>query len=315
MARVELSLVIPAYDEEASIPHLYGELKDVLKKMGVPYEVIFVDDGSSDNTFEILKEIHSKVKNMKIIKLKRHFGQSGALQAGFDSAKGNYVVSMDSDLQNDPKDVRFLLKEIKRGGYDIVCGWRFKRQDPFLKKLFSKIANWLRRKLTGEEIHDAGCTMRIYKKNCLKDVEIYGELHRYISALLFWKGYKIGEVKVKHRKRKFGKTKYDWERIVKGFLDLLFILFWHKYSLRLSHIFGGLGLALGFTGLILSAYLCILKLLFGIGLLKSTIFLIAMLFVLTGLQLFAFAVLADIMIRTYYSKSERKRYSIEKILK
>jgi glycosyltransferase involved in cell wall biosynthesis len=220
---------------------------------------------------------------------------------------------MDADLQNDPLDIPAMLEKIEKDDFDVVCGWRYERNDSLSKKFFSRIANFFRNVLTNEVIHDSGCTLRVYKQECIKDLELYGELHRYIPAILLWKGYRIGEIRVNHRKRMHGKSKYSWKRLFKGFLDLLVITFWQKYSVRPMHIFGGSGLIMGFIGLFITLYLILEKLIWGTGLSDRPLFLIGILLIIIGVQFIAIGLLADIMLKVYYGQNQRKSYLIEKI--
>jgi len=312
--QVEISIIIPVYNEEGNLKELHAKLTDVIPTITENYEILFVDDGSTDNSFGILKELNKEDKKVKVIKFRRHFRQSAAISAGFDYSKSDVIISMDGDLQNDPRDIPKLLDELEKEDYDVVCGWRFDRADTMLKKLFSRIANRLRRRFTAEDIHDSGCTLRAYKRECIADLELYGEMHRYIPALLLWKGYKIGEVKVRHHERKYGKTKYSWRRIIKGFLDLIVIIFWQKYSARPIHVFGGLGLLLSVVGGIVSLYLVILRLFFGMGLSDRPLFIVAIFTVIVGVQFVVFGVLADIMLKVYYGMKERKNYLVEMVV-
>jgi glycosyltransferase involved in cell wall biosynthesis len=311
---VDLSIVIPVYNEEENIKELHMRLSNILPTITENYEILFVDDGSTDNSFAIIKEINREDKRVKGIKFRRNFGQSAAISAGFDYSKGNVIITMDSDLQNDPDDIPKLLETLEKGDYDVVCGWRFERADSKLKILCSKIANRLRRKFTAEDIHDSGCTLRAYKKECIADLELYGEMHRYIPALLLWKGYKIGEVKVRHHERRHGKTKYSWRRIIKGFLDLIVVTFWQKYSARPIHVFGGLGLVLGIVGFIVSVYLVIQRLFFGMSLADRPLFMVPIFMVIVGIQFVVTGVLADIMLKVYYGQKERKQYLVEVVV-
>jgi glycosyltransferase involved in cell wall biosynthesis len=311
---VEISIVIPVYNEEENIKELHTRLTNVIPAITENYEILFVDDGSTDNSFAILKEINKEDKKVKVIKFRRNFGQSAAISAGFDFSKGDVIITMDGDLQNDPWDIPKLLGELEEEDYDVVCGWRFDRADSKLKILFSRIANRLRRRFTAEDIHDSGCTLRAYKKECIADLELYGEMHRYIPALLLWKGYKIGEVKVRHRERKHGKTKYSWKRIVKGFLDLIVVTFWQRFSARPIHVFGGLGLALSVVGGVVSLYLVILRLFFGMGLADRPLFLVSIFMIIVGVQFVVTGVLADIMLKVYYGQKERKNYLVEVVV-
>ncbi len=307
-----ISVVVPFYNEEENIEPLYTGLNNTLKSLKREYSIIFVDDGSTDNTYKNMLNVHEKDDTVKIIKFRKNFGQSAALKAGFDNAEGNIVISMDGDLQNDPSDIPKLIEKIEKEDYDVVCGWRADRKDKFSKKITSKFANLLRKMTTGEKIHDSGCTFRAYRNGCVKGLDLYGEIHRYIPAMLLWKGYRIGEVKVKHHPRKYGITKYNWKRISKGFLDLIVITFWQKFSVRPIHMFGGLGLLLGLSGTLLGGYMGIERLFFGRSLSDRPLFLLAILMVIIGVQFVASGILADIMCKLYYGQNERKNYLIEK---
>jgi len=313
-SNLELSIVIPVFNEEDNIPHIVGSLESVLDTCGRSHEMIFIDDGSTDGTFYALKDAHDRNPCIKTIKFRRNFGQSAALKAGFDHATGDVVISMDGDLQNDPDDIPVLLDKLENEDYDVVCGWRADRKDSVSKKYISKIANVVRRNITSEFIHDSGCTFRAYKNECVKGLELYGETHRYIPAMLLWKGYRIGEVKVKHHSRKHGVTKYNWRRIIKGFLDLIVISFWQKYSVRPIHVFGGLGMMLSGLGVVIGGYLGIQKLFFGMALSDRPLFLLAILMVIVGVQFIVSGILADIMIKVYYGQNERKNYLIERMI-
>lgn len=310
----KISVIIPAFNEQDNIVPLYRELKDILDSIARPYEILFVDDGSTDTTFQRMKNIRENDTSVKVIKFRKNFGQSAALQAGFDYADGTIIVTLDADLQNDPKDIPELITKLENEDLDVVCGWRHDRQDPTSKKMFSQLANCLRKSLTGETIHDSGCTLRAYRSECVKDLELYGELHRYIPAILQWKGYRIGELPINHRKRAFGQTKYTWSRLSKGFLDLIVVSFWQKYSARPMHIFGGSGLIIEFLGLIITGYLIVEKILFGFSLSDRPLFLIGILLIIVGVQFVAIGLLADIMLKVYYGQNNRKCYLIEKYL-
>lgn len=302
-----ISIIVPVYNEEKNVSILYENLMDVIER---DYEIIFVDDGSTDNTFNELQKLHEKNKKVKIIKFRKNFGQSAALKAGFDYSKGDIIITMDADLQNDPHDIPKLLEKIK--DYDCISGWRHDRKDSVFKKIPSKISNWLHRKLTGVDIHDSGCTLKAYKKEAIKNLELYGETHRYIPAMLSWQGYKIGEVKVTHHKRKYGKTKYNYTRLPKGFLDLLFISFWKKYQSRPLHLMGGFGIVSFMAGFIISLYLTIQRLFFGVGLSNRPLLLLGVLLMIISIQFIVFGFLAEISIRTYFTN--KKTYTIEKVI-
>lgn len=252
---------------------------------------------------------------VRVIKLKGNFGQTFAWYVGFKSAKGEYIITMDCDLQNDPNDIKRLLTEINKG-YDVVSGWRFNRKDSALKRFYSLISNFIRQKLTHDKTHDSGCSLRIYKKEILEGIELYGEMHRYITSILQLKGARIGEIKVNHRKRQFGKTKYSSLRLVKGLLDLMFIKFWTSYSLRPLHFFGSLGLLTIFLGILIAVSNLLFRILKG-GLLSlqvGPLLLLGSLMVILGLQFIVMGFLGEIMIRLYYSNKDESEYKIEKKL-
>ena len=312
---VELSVVIPAYNEEGSVGPLYEELHEVLSASGRSYEIVFVDDGSTDATFERLRALHERDPAVRVVKFRSNFGQSAAMKAGFDHAGGEVVVTMDADLQNDPHDIPRLLEKIEVDDLDVVCGWRYNRHDPLSKKVFSKFANALRKTLTHEAIHDSGCTLRAYRRECIKDLELYGELHRYIPAMLLWKGYHVGELQTNHRDRSFGQSKYNWARLVKGFLDLLVITFWQRYSVRPMHVFGGAGLVMSGVGLALALYLGFSRLFLGTGLTDRPLFLVALVLLVVGVQFVALGILADILLKVYHGQNGRKPYLVERVVR
>lgn len=311
---MDLSIIIPIYNEEENIDPLYKELKEVLSSLGRSYEILFIDDGSTDTTWSRLQKLHERDPAITLIRFRSNFGQSAAMKAGFDHAEGNLIITMDADLQNDPHDIPELLATQEREDLDVVCGWRFNRQDPLSKKLFSKGANTLRSSMTGEFIHDSGCTLRVYTRESVSDIELYGELHRYIPAILLWKGYHVGEIRTNHRPRVYGNTKYTWHRIAKGFLDLLVITFWQKYSVRPMHIFGGSGMIMSAVGFIIALYLGLDRVLFGTALTNRPLFLVALVFLIIGLQFIALGIIADILLKIYYSQNERKPYLVEKVI-
>ncbi len=309
---VEISVVIPAYNEQENVELLYRKLKVVLDKLRRKYEIIYVDDGSIDNTFGVLKQLHNKDSNVKVIKFRKNFGQTAALDVGFKQAAGSIIISMDADMQNDPEDIPMLISKLNEG-YDLVSGWRLKRNDPITKIFASRFSNALRRLITGDKIHDAGCSLKAYRRECFQDLDLYGEMHRYIPSLLEWKGFKITEIPVKHNQRKFGSSKYNVTRLFKGFLDLLVVNFWMRYSARPIHLFGGLGSLSFLTGFIISLYLASLRIFYGIPLSNRPLLLLGALLLILGVILIVFGILADIMVKVYFNK-QYKNYSVEKVL-
>lgn len=293
-----LSVVIPVYNEEANIEPLYRRLKPVLESLG-EHEILFIDDGSTDHTFQKIKELHQQDGQVRCMRMRRNFGQTPALLAGFQAARGEVVVTMDGDLQNDPADIPCLVEQLN--GRDVVSGWRHQRRDTVGKRLASRLSNWLARRLTGLELHDFGCTLKAYRKECLEGLELYGEMHRYIPAVLAWQGFRVGEVPVKHHQRRQGRTKYGLGRLFRGFFDLVNFKFWAGYSTRPLHFFGGVGLALLGAGFVINLYLVLLKLLYGEELSDRPLLLLGVLLMVMGLQVFIFGFLAEIMIRSYYA--------------
>jgi glycosyltransferase involved in cell wall biosynthesis len=311
-----ISIVIPIYNEEENVKELYRSLTEVLDALQERYEILFVDDGSSDGSYAKLVEIkdENKDENIKLIKFRRNFGQTAAIHAGFDYAIGETVVTMDGDLQNDPRDIPNMITKLNEEDYDVVCGWRHLRRDKLFKKILSKFANNLRRRLTGETIHDSGCTLRVYRNECVKDLDLYGEMHRYIPAILAWRGYKVGEERVTHHDRRHGKTKYNWTRLTKGFFDLVVVAFWQRYSFRPVHIFGVLGFILATVGGVIVSYLILEKLIFGASLADRPLFISSILMAIMGVQFITTGILADIMVKIYFGQNERKSYLVEKVV-
>jgi glycosyltransferase involved in cell wall biosynthesis len=306
MKKISLSIVIPLFNEEGSVAQLYSELTTVLKKMSIAYEIIFVDDGSEDNTYINLL----KLKKVIIIRLRKNFGQSAAMDAGIKQAKGDIIATLDGDCQNDPKDIPRLLKKLS--GYQCVCGWRYKRKDTWSKKFISAGAVFLGKLLSNPGIHDPGCTLRIYKKECFDNLDLYGEMHRLIPALLKWRGYKITEIKVKHRPRTYGKSKYGWSRITKGFLDMINIWFWRKYASRPNHLFGSFGLVLTVFGTVLLIHLIFLRLFAQYSLFDKIWPLLAFSSIIMGMQFIVFGLLASLIIQ---NKEKKDFYLIKDIIK
>lgn len=307
-----LSVIIPVYNEEKNISALYDELKPVLGKAFPRHEIMFVDDGSRDKTFSVVEELHRKDPKVKGIRFRRNYGQTAAMSAGFAAAKGDVIVTMDGDLQNDPKDIPALVSKIEEG-FGVVSGWRYNRQDPFLSKVIpSFFSNLLARWLTGMKIHDYGCSLKAYRKDALKDIKLYGEMHRYIPAIVAMSGFSIAEVKVNHRQRTFGKSKYNFSRLLKGMLDLLYIKFWTTYGTRPLHLFGLLGVIQYFIAFVIFIEQLI-KAFIVRALSIGPLLLLSVMLVITGTLFILFGFLGEIMIRTYYA-STGEPYVIDKVL-
>jgi len=309
---MKYSIVVPACNEEKNIPLVAEKISRVLNGLTNDWEIIFIDDGSKDKTYEEMKKARDKDNRIKLVRFKRNFGQSAAWQAGFDYATGDIIVSMDADLQNDPVDIPKMLSMIENENFDAVSGWREEREDNWFMTFLSKIGNWLRRVMTGDKIHDHGCSLKAYKKECIKDLEFYSDLHRrYITALLSWKGYRVGEMKTHHHARQYGKSKYSIRKKWKGLLDLLVVKFWIQYSTRPIHLFGTLGVAMAGFGLFLGAILTVLWYLQMISLQNRTSPLLAVLMIIIGIQLVMTGFIADTVAMNYYAT--RKAYTIEKV--
>ncbi len=307
---MQYSIVVPAHNEEDSILPLYESVKRVVGEMAGEWELIIIDDGSTDETLKRVVRLTEQDKRVKLIEFRRQFGQTAAWSAGFDKAQGKYVIVLDADLQNDPEDIPAMIKKLEEDKLDVVSGWRKERHDKQLLMLGSKIGNWVRRRVTGEKIHDQGCSLKVYRKEALEGLELYGEMHRYITALLSWKGFRVGEMVVRHHPRKYGKTKYSIKKKLKGFLDLFVVKFWIQYSARPMHFFGAIGAGFIGTGFVLGGTLGALWLFRIIGLANRTSPLLAVLLVLLGFQFLLSGVLADQVAKTYYT--EKKPYTIRR---
>lgn len=314
MSEKTVSIVVPVYNEEESVPILYKAIKDVMDDAGVQYEIIFIDDGSADNTFSLLSNIQKNDNNVVVISFRRNFGQTAAMAAGFDYARGEIIVTMDADLQNDPKDIPRLLEKAKE--YDVVSGWRKNRKDPFFsRRLPSMIANYLISKVTGVYLHDYGCTLKAYRKEVVKNIRLYGEMHRFIPAIANWIGATFTEEIVGHHHRRFGKSKYGISRTLRVLLDLLTVKFLQSFSTRPIHAFGTPGLVLGGIGFLISLYLTYAKLALGYQIGGRPLLLLAVLLIILGAQLVVMGLLGEMLARVYHESQGKTIYTIRKILK
>jgi len=313
--RPELSIVIPIYNEADNIEPLYAELHAALEELKRPYEVLAVDDGSLDQTFDKLKAVHQRDPRWRVIRFRRNFGQSAAFSAGFDLAQGDVIITMDGDLQNDPADIPRLLEKIE-AGYDVVSGWRVNRHDKFLtRRLPSRMANSLISKVTGIKLHDYGCSLKAYRRDVVKNIRLYGEMHRLIPALASWMGIQVAEIPVNHMPRKFGRSKYGLGRTVRVILDLLTVKFLLDYATRPIQIFGLLGLFSLSLGGALGIYLSILKLIFDQQLGDRPLLLLAVLLIMIGIQLIVMGLLGELVVRTYHETQGKPIYVVREILK
>ena len=312
--KMDLSIVIPVYNEEDSIGSLYAQLKETLEELNLTCEIIAVDDGSTDRSFAILKDLHTRDKRLKVIRFRRNFGQTAAFAAGFDHSQGDVVITMDADLQNDPADMPLLLQKIGEG-FDVVSGWRANRHDPFLsRRVPSMVANWLISQVTGVHLHDYGCSLKAYRREVVKGVHLYGELHRFIPALGSWMGISVAEIPVRHHARRFGRSKYGLSRIVGVLLDLIAVRFLLSYSTRPIHIFGGLGLVGFAAGTALGLYLSFVKLILGRDIGSRPLLLLSILLMVLGVQLVSMGLLGELVVRTYYEAQGKLIYAVREIL-
>jgi glycosyltransferase involved in cell wall biosynthesis len=312
--KVDVTIVIPLFNEEENVPLLYTRLCSTLDTLERTAEVILVDDGSTDNTFLLLKELAELDARLRVIRLRRNFGQTAAFSAGFDYARGNVIITMDGDLQNDAADIPKLLSKIGEG-YDIVSGWRVNRQDVFLtRRMPSQIANALISKVTGVRLHDYGCSLKAYRSEVVKNIKLYGELHRFIPALASWVGIHVAEVPVNHHARKYGRSKYGLGRTVKVLLDLLTVKFLLDYATRPLQIFGLGGFLCLSAGMLLGAYLAFIKLFYSVGLRDRPALLLAILLIMLGVQLITMGLLGELVVRTYHETQNKPIYMVREVV-
>jgi glycosyltransferase involved in cell wall biosynthesis len=308
---MDISVVIPLYNEEESLRELHQQLRSALGRMNARYELLFVDDGSTDRSFNVLRDLKRSDKHVRIIRFRRNYGKSAALSVGFDKAQGNIVFTMDADLQDDPAEFPALKRRLEEG-FDLISGWKRKRRDPITKTLPSRFFNFVTRLLTGIRIHDFNCGLKAYRRDVVKSVKVYGELHRYIPVLAHWEGFRIGELAVQHRPRRYGKTKFGFGRFWKGFLDLLTALFTTRYLRRPLHLFGFWGLVSALAGVFIVAWLSIEKVLLGTALGNRPLFLIGILLLIVGIQFISIGLLGEMISRTRTADTE---YSIRDYIK
>lgn len=305
-----LSIVVPLFNEEGNAGELHRRIVSACQKIGGGFEVIFVNDGSTDET---AKECEN-LAPLKLIEFRKNFGQTAAMDAGIKAAEGEIIITLDGDLQNDPADIPILLKEMKKG-YDVVSGWRWQRKDPLSKKIFSRGADWLRKIFMQDSIHDSGCSLKVYKRECFHDLDLFGEMHRFIPALLEMQGYKVGEVKVSHHPRTKGVSKYNWKRAIKGLVDMIAVWFWRKYANRPLHLFGAAGIAFSFLGFVILIWMAIVRIFLNQPLQEKIWPIVGIFLFLVGVQLFVSGLLADMTVKNYYKTRKSTNYSIKKIVK
>ena len=308
-----LSVVIPLYNEEENIQLLYDRLKRSLDPIGQEYEILFVDDGSADRTLPLLEKIQGSDKRVMVLSLRRNFGQTAAFAAGFDFARGDVVVTMDGDLQNDPSDIPKLVEMMKDN--DLVSGWRKKRKDPFFtRRLPSIIANWLISNVTGVKLHDYGCSLKAYRREVIKNLKLYGEMHRFIPAVASWYGVRVAEVETVHHPRLHGKSKYGISRTIKVVLDLITVKFLQSFSTKPIQFFGPVGMLSGILGFFILVYLSIDKLVFGNPIGGRPLILLGALLIIVGIQLIGMGLLGEMLVRVYHESQRKPIYVLKKIL-
>ncbi len=309
----QISFIIPAKDEEKTISLIYNQILLETKKLRKSYEIIFIDDGSSDSTFSEIKKLIKKNKNIKAIKHRGNFGKSIALQSGFDESRGEIVITMDADLQDDPKEISKFIKKIEEG-YDLVSGWKKKRFDPPTKTIPSKIGNWLTRKLTGIKIHDLNCGFKAYKKRVLKDIHLYGELYKFIPVIVAHQNFKVTEIVVSHKPRKYGVSKFGMERNIKGVLDLITVVFLTGYIRRPGHFFGFWGMVSFFMGFIIGVYITYLRITTGSIQYRQPLLFLGMLLMIIGVQLISTGLVAEMIVSLNQKDLTTDKYIEEKII-
>jgi len=308
---MDISIIVPLYNEDESLPHLAEWIDRVMAEHGFDYEVIMVDDGSHDNSWQVIEDLHAKNPRYRGVKFRRNYGKSAALNVGFGHAQGDVVITMDADLQDSPDEVPELYRMIKEDGYDLVSGWKKVRYDSKLaKNIPSKFFNWTTRKMSGIKLHDFNCGLKAYRKAVVKSIEVYGEMHRYIPVIAKWAGFaKIGEKVVQHRKRQYGVTKFGFDRFVNGYLDLMSIMFMSKFGKQPMHFFGLIGSVAFLLGFIAFVIVCVMRICGVIALTNSVWFYVSMLFILMGTVLFLAGFLGELICR---NSSTRNQYLIEK---
>ena len=299
-----ISVVVPVHDEERSVALLYDELTSALEPVGVSWEAIFVDDGSTDGTFAALTRLHNSAQNVRVVRLRRNFGKAAALVSGFDQARGEIVVTIDGDLQDDPAEIPRLLAKLDEG-FDLVSGWKTQRRDPLSRRLLSRLFNRVTSTFSGVRLHDMNCGLKAYRAEVVHGLRLYGELHRFIPVLAHYRGFRIAELPVNHRPREHGRSRYGVERYLRGFLDLLTVSFIGRYRHRPLHLFGGLGLVLGLIGTAVLVYLTVIKVL-GHAIGQRPLLMLGVLLVVIGMQFFSLGLISE-MITSHHEERAQER--------
>ncbi|MCA9561536.1 MAG: glycosyltransferase family 2 protein [Myxococcales bacterium] len=313
---MDLSVVVPVYNEEESLPKLVPEVHAALRGSGLSYEIVLVDDGSRDKSFEVLTAMAAEDPALVVVQFRRNFGQTAAMQAGLDEARGDLVALMDADLQNDPADIPAMVKALREGDYDLVAGWRANRQDTFInRKLPSMIANRIISSTTKVRLHDYGCTLKVMTREVAKSMRLYGEMHRFIPAIADWFGARILEMKVNHRARQFGVSKYGIGRTVRVVLDLLVVRFLQVWLVKPMQVFGKWGIVSSALGFFICAWLAGQKLISGTTLSDRPMLLLGVLLIVVGIQLVSLGLVADLMARTYHEAQDKRPYTVRRIIR
>lgn len=312
--QVDLSVVVPLYNEEGNVEELYREIRTALDSQPISYEILFINDGSKDRTGELIREMSSNDPRVVVVNFRRNFGQTAAMSAGFDYSRGEVIVTLDGDLQNDPADIPGFLAKI-REGYDVVAGWRQKRQDPFLnRRLPSMIANRIISWITGVKLHDYGCTLKAFKREVAEHIRLYGEMHRFIPAIASAVGISIAEVPVNHRPRRHGSSKYGISRTFRVVLDLITVKFMLSYANRPIHVFGFIGMVSFLLGSLLSLVLIIQRQFYHIPLADRPLFQLAILMVFIGIQFITFGLISELQVRTYHESQNKPIYYVRDVI-
>jgi glycosyltransferase involved in cell wall biosynthesis len=301
-----ISVVVPLLNEENSLDELYREIVAALEPRGEPFEVVFVDDGSTDGSPTVLGQLHDQHANVVVVRLRRNFGKAAGLKAGFLEARGETIVTIDADLQDDPAEIPALLAKLDEG-FDLVSGWKTRRNDPFLRRLFSRIFNWSTGVISGVRLHDVNCGLKAYRAEVLEGMRLYGELHRFIPVLASYQGYRVAEIPVNHRARQHGRSRYGPERYLRGFFDLLSVTFMGRYRYRPLHLFGGIGVLMGAVGFIILLYLTMLKL-WGHGIGGRPLLTLGVLLEVVGIQFVSLGLISELITSQHEERiGERER--------
>jgi glycosyltransferase involved in cell wall biosynthesis len=301
-----ISVVVPLLNEESSLEELYAEIASALEASDEPFEVVFVDDGSTDGSASVLSRLHDEHSNVVLVRLRRNFGKAAALQAGFLEARGEVIVTIDADLQDEPAEIPRLLAKLDEG-FDLVSGWKTRRNDPFLRRLFSRIFNWANAVISGVKLHDVNCGLKAYRAEVVQGMRLYGELHRFIPVLAAYQGYRVAEIPVNHRARQHGRSRYGPERYIRGFFDLLSVTFMGRYRYRPLHLFGGIGVLMGAVGFIILTYLTTVWF-WGQAIGHRPLLTLGVLLVVVGIQFVSLGLLSELITSQHEERiDERER--------